>query len=145
MIRVLCVALALSAASYASAAFAQEAEPDQEAQDAVTETVADGPVLASQVIDWIYFYAARYEIAPSAPLRVARCESGGFSVAVLNGWKLGRLGEVGTFQFHPRGIWWSTPQAAAGYSYWDAEANVAAGVWAIAQGYGPRHWAGCWG
>ena len=141
MIRVLCVALALSAACYAPVAFAQEeAEPEQE----VTE-VTPGPVLASQVIDWIYFYAARYEIAPTMPLRVARCESGGFSVAVLNGWKLGRLGEVGTFQFHPRGIWWSTPQAAAGYSYWDAEANVAAGVWAIAQGYGPRHWAGCWG
>lgn len=77
-------------------------------------------------------------------LRVARCESGDFDPRVLNNARTGRLGEVGTGQFLPGGIWSSTPQARAGYSVRDPEANVAALTWGIAHGFGPTAWRGCW-
>lgn len=104
-----------------------------------------------QVIDWISAYSVKYSSPDylyvdlfADSLRVARCESRQFDSDVINNRRLGALGEVGIAQFHPAGIWWSTPQAQAGYSMFDVEANVAAEVWSIAQGYGPRHWVWCW-
>jgi hypothetical protein len=97
-------------------------------------------------------YSERYATAayPYAELvsdstRVAACESDHFDERVINNARRGRLGEVGTFQFlpGPRSIFWTTPSAAAGFDYWDQEANIAGAVWLIANGYGPRHWS-CW-
>ena len=77
--------------------------------------------------------------------RVAACESAHFDERVINNARRGRLGEVGTFQFlpGPRSIFWVTPSAQEGWDYWDPEANIAAAVWLISRGYGPRHWS-CW-
>ena len=123
-----CVVLALSALSYAPVAYA---EPEE-------------PATAEQVIDWIYAYSEYYGFSAYKAISVARCESAGFNTAVINGWRRGALGEVGTFQFHPRGIWWATPQARGGYSMFSPEENVAAGVWSLAHGFGPAHWVWCW-
>lgn len=101
-------------------------------------------VTEDDIISWIYDYAIYYDTSPEPVLAVARCESMYFSSAVINNRRLGSAGEVGTFQFHPRGIYRETPQYNAGYSVYDPEANVAAGVWAISQGFGPRHWVYCW-
>ncbi len=77
--------------------------------------------------------------------RVATCESDHFDVAVINDARRGLMGEVGVFQFMPgpHSIFWLTPSAAAGWDYWDSEANVAGAVWLISRGYGPRNWS-CW-
>jgi len=108
-------------------------------------------VTQGDVETWVHDYANwyadgryGYDALVSHSLRVARCETGGWDERVLNNVRLGRLGEVGVGQFHSRGIWWSTPQAEAGYSRWDPEANTAALVWAISRGYGPQHWYVCW-
>lgn len=108
-----------------------------------------GDVTAEEVHQWADDYAWYYE-QPAHPhdelladsLRVMHCESAGFDPAVINNRRLGRAGEVGVGQFHPRGIWHSTPQAQAGYSVRDVEANVAAVVWGIASGHA-RAWS-CW-
>lgn len=103
---------------------------------------------SDEVLAWIDYYAARYasESYPYARLvrdsvRIARCESGNFSIAVINNGRRGALGEVGVFQFRPgpSSIFWLTPTAAAGWDYWDPEANTAAAVWLLSQGYA-RHW-----
>lgn len=101
---------------------------------------------------WIAMYSAEYA-TPSYPYaalvrdaeRVARCESDRFAIDVINDARLGRAGEVGTFQFMqgPHSIFWATPSAAAGYDMWDAEANVAGAVYLIAHGAGPGNWS-CW-
>ena|SRR5215831_12929984 len=98
----------------------------------------------TQVQDWIYAYSDKYDINPQIPLGVAACESLYFNVDVINNRRLGSLGEVGTFQFHPNGVYWETPQAAANYSYRDPEANVAAAVYLMSQGLGPRNWVICY-
>lgn len=90
----------------------------------------------ADVIDWIFAYSQWYGANPYQLLRVGECES------ELTPYALGKQGEVGPFQFHPRGIWWSTPQAAKGYSMWDVEANVAAAAWAFSRGL-QSHWT-CW-
>lgn len=110
---------------------------------------APGDVTAEDVHQWADDYAWYYE-QPAHPhdelladsLRVMRCESGGFDPNVINNRRLGRLGEVGVGQWMPRGIWHSTPQAQAGYSVYDPEANVAGLVWALSMGM-HRHWT-CW-
>ncbi len=113
---------------------------------------AQGLATPDQVHAWISDYAWEYatpsyghDALVADAERVARCESDHFNLAVINDGRLGRLGEVGTFQFlpGPRSIFWSTPSAAAGWDYWDAEANVAGGVWLISRGFGPRNWS-CW-
>lgn len=88
------------------------------------------------IVAWIYYYADVYGADADELLRVGRCESG------LSPYALGRLGEVGPFQFHPAGIWSSTPQARAGYSRWDPEANIAAASWAFSRQL-QHHWT-CW-
>lgn len=87
------------------------------------------PVTWQQVEDWTYAYADKYGADPIDMLRIARCESHSDPYAV------GRLGEIGPYQFHPRGIWWSTPQAREGYVPQDIEANVAAAAFVYASGY----------
>ena len=86
------------------------------------------------VINWIYEYAAIYRVNPQLLLAVGQCESG-LQPYVRDG----RAGEVGVFQFHPRGIWWNTPYARMGYSARDPETNVAAAAWAFSRGY-QSHW-----
>lgn len=84
------------------------------------------------VVNWTYAYAEYYELPSEAAddlLRIGYCESRN------NIYAIGRLGEVGFYQFHPRGIWNSTPQAKAGYSIYDIEAQVAAAVWVYKQGW----------
>jgi hypothetical protein len=118
----------------------------------VRQAHAQEAVTSDQVIAWIDAYSLQdatttypYDALYRDSLRVARCESIRFDVAVLNNARLGSRGEVGAFQFMPgpRSIFWSTPTAAAGWDMWDAEANVAAAVWLISRGNGPRHWS-CW-
>src|SRR5207248_1077206 len=127
--RRLAVAVALGLASLATPAHADSVTPDQ-------------------VHVWIEAYAAKYASAAygfddldADAERVARCESIQFDAAVINGLRLGGLGEVGALQFlpGPRSIFWVTPTAAAGWDYIDAEANVAAAVYLISRAYGPRH------
>lgn len=117
----------------------------------MTPAAAPGDVTAEDVHFYIRAYAVWYssERYPYTVLvrdvdRVANCETGGFDLAVINNRKLGRLGEVGTGQFHPLGIWPNTPQAQAGYSVRDVEANTAALVWGVANDFGPTAWRGCW-
>lgn len=93
---------------------------------------AAGPTRAD-VVGWTYRYAAYYGTNPAVLLAVARCESRFAPYAV------GRAGEAGPYQFHPRGLWWGTPQARAGYSRWNPEATTAAAAWAFSRGLG-RHW-----
>ncbi|HXI96324.1 MAG TPA: hypothetical protein VNG04_09365 [Candidatus Acidoferrum sp.] len=106
----------------------------------------------TDVHNWISAYASKYATPdfPYADLvarseRVATCESDHFDVAVINDARRGPMGEVGVFQFvpGPHSIFWLTPSAAAGFDYWDSEANVAGAVWLISRGYGPRNWS-CW-
>lgn len=109
-------------------------------------------VTSSQVDDWIVAYSVQrssssypYDALVTDVRRVANCESGYLNVDVINGRRKGARGEVGVFQFlpGPRSIFWATESAAAGWTYTDAEANVAAAVELISRGYGPRHWS-CW-
>jgi hypothetical protein len=120
------------------------------ASNLVCERVARAQDLVAreEVLAWIDFYSARYatqgypyERLARDAVRIARCESGGFDVAVINNGRRGSLGEVGVFQFRPgpRSIFWSTPTAAAGWDYWDPEANVAGAIWLLAHGYA-HHW-----
>jgi hypothetical protein len=111
-----------------------------------TTIQAQTNVTPQQVEDWIYAYSSKYDINPQIPLGVAACESLYFNTDVINNIRKGSLGEVGTFQFHPSGIWWETPQANADppYSMYDPEANVAAATYLLSQGYGPKHWRTCY-
>ena len=91
-------------------------------------------VTRNHVIAWVYEYAAYYGVNAQVLLAVGQCESG------LQPYpRDGRSGEIGPFQFHPRGIWWQTPYAWMGYSPRDPEVNVAAAAWAFSRGY-QYHW-----
>ena len=105
---------------------------------------ADVETWADDYAWWYETDAYPHDALVAHVLRVAKCETGGWDVRVINNQRLGRLGEVGVGQFHARGIWWSTPQAVAGYSRYDVEANVAGLTWAISRGLGARHWYFCW-
>lgn len=85
----------------------------------------------ADVIRWTYAYSDLYGADAADLLRIGYCESG------LQPYpRAGDFGlSVGPYQFHARGIWGSTPQAAAGYSRYDPEANVAAAAWLYSQGY----------
>lgn len=104
-----------------------------------------------QVLAYIDAYSWQYatEAWPHDALaaratRVVNCESDHLDMAVINNVRLGRLGEVGSFQFlpGPHSIFWQTPSAAAGWDYYDPEANVAAAIFLISRGHG-RDWS-CW-
>jgi hypothetical protein len=93
------------------------------------------PVSWAQVEAWVWEDAATYGVSGRWLLWVAGCETG-FSG---NPYLVGRLGEVGPFQWHPRGLWWSTPAGRAGVSPWDIRENVRMASWAFANGLS-RHW-----
>jgi hypothetical protein len=86
------------------------------------------------VVNWVYQYAAYYGVNAQVLLAVGQCESG-----LQPYGPDGRSGEMGPFQFHPRGIWRQTPYAWMGYSPRDPQANVAAAAWAFSRGY-QSHW-----
>lgn len=90
---------------------------------------AQEPVYWSDVVRWTHHYSAKYGANPYDLLRIANCESH------QNPYAVGVLGEIGAYQFHPRGIWQSTPQARAGYSIFDVEATVAAAAWVYSKGW----------
>lgn len=82
---------------------------------------------------WIVEDASDYGVSAPWLLSVAWCEARG------NPYAVGRLGEVGPFQFHPRGIWWSTPAGREGLSPWDIRMNVRMAAWAFSRGLS-WHW-----
>lgn len=81
----------------------------------------------------IQHYAAAYGVSAPWLLAVAECESG------LQPYAVGRLGEVGAFQWHPRGLWPYTPDGRIGVSPWDVEANIRNAAWAFSRGLS-FHW-----
>lgn len=103
-----------------------------------TRTADARPPTTHDTATMIYHYAAVYGVEAGDLLRLAQCES-----RLQPYPRDGSAGEVGPFQFHPRGLWRSTPWAAYGFNALrDPELNVRAAAWAIANGYGP-HWS-CW-
>lgn len=105
----------------------------------VAQAQAAPPVTWQQVEDWTYAYADKYGADAPDLIRIASCESHKDPYAV------GALGEIGPYQFHPSGVWWSTPQAKEGYSIYDVEATVAAAAWVYSRGlaYTTRGWYWC--
>lgn len=82
---------------------------------------------------WIVQDAQDYGVSAYWLLSVAWCEARG------NPYAIGRAGEVGPFQFHPRGLWWDTPAGRAGVSPWDIRMNVRMAAWAFSRGLW-THW-----
>lgn len=112
---------------------------------------AEADVTVRQVDNWIVAYSVArssasypYRSLVADARRVIACESGE-DLDVINGRKVGARGEVGPAQFlpGPGSIFWKSSAAAAGYDYFDVEANVAATVELISLGYGPGNWT-CW-
>lgn len=107
--------------------------------------------IRSELMGWVDYYSRVYS-APHDPnsiydadtlwyhvARISQCETANWTAFV------GDYGNsIGPMQFHARGIYPASPQARAGYSRWDFEANVAAGAYFISRGYGPQHWYTCW-
>src|SRR5688572_286296 len=87
----------------------------------------------SDVEAWIVADASEYGVSASWLLSVAWCEARG------NPYAVGAQGEVGPFQFHPRGLWWETPAGLRGVSPWDLRANVRMAAWAFSRGLS-FHW-----
>ena len=92
---------------------------------------AQESVTWDDIESWTYFYADYYGADPVDMLRIADCED-----PEHNPYAVGRLGERGPYQMHPRGIWLSSPQHKGGYSIDDVEATVAAAAWTYSRGYG---------
>lgn len=104
------------------------------AHEADASGLENRPPPDPQVVAWVHYYAAYYGADYSQLYNVGYCES------FLQPYAVGDNGNsVGPFQFWTWGIWSSTPQARAGYSRYDPEANVAAAAWSFAHGYAP-HW-----
>ena len=91
-------------------------------------TVHAEAVTSDDVVAWTYYYSEVYGADAEDLLRIARCES------KLYPYAKGALGEVGPYQWHPRGAWWITPQSQE-YSIYDVEAQVAGAAWLYAEGY----------
>ena len=66
---------------------------------------------------------------------VAYCES------TLDPQAVGKAGERGVMQWHPRGLWWDTPAGRAGQPIpvGDIRLDIAMGAWAFAHGLS-SHW-----
>jgi len=94
---------------------------------------AAGALTRDNVITWVHQYAAAEGVSVVWLLAVGQCESR------LEPYAVGAEGEVGPYQWHPQGLWWSTPAATAGLSPWDIEQNVAMAAWAFKRGYA-SHW-----
>jgi hypothetical protein len=109
------------------------------------------PTLAETFDTWIDYYSTKYSIendphsqydAPTLAYHVRRvslCETANWTDFVGDNGN-----SIGPMQMHIRGIYWSTPQAKAGYPREDYEANFAAGAYLISRGHGPQHWVHCW-
>lgn len=67
---------------------------------------------------------------------ILRCETGGWDRRVINGTKLGRQGERGMAQIHPRGLGPLFESRGGDYSPSDSAYFLA---WALVNGLG-RHW-----
>lgn len=72
-----------------------------------------------------------------AAVRVARCESDGFDEDVVQGRRLGGVGEVGVFQIRPELHGWRVEQVGGGsLADWRVNVRVAHDLWED-QGWGP--------
>ena len=97
------------------------------------ERVSAATTTWDDVEAWIVADATEYGVSAPWLLSVAWCEARG------NPYAVGRLGEVGPFQFHPRGVWWETPAGRAGISPWNLRENVRMAAWAFSRGLW-THW-----
>lgn len=85
----------------------------------------------------IYEEAARYGVSGDWLYWVAFCETGGTMRTDL----VGAAGERGLFQWHPRGVWWSTPAGKAGEPIpaGNLRLDVSMAAWAFSRGLS-FHW-----
>ena len=87
------------------------------------------------ITDIIYQEAARYGVSGDWLYWTAYCES------TLNPWAVGRAGERGLFQWHPRGLWWDTPAGRAGnpIPVGNIRLDISMAAWAFSRGLS-FHW-----
>jgi membrane-bound lytic murein transglycosylase MltF len=88
-------------------------------------------------VQWLLHDAAvQYQLDEVRFTRIAWCESH------FNPYALSRGGHKGIFQFADRTFWWASAQAGyAGWSPYDAEANIYSAAWLMSQPGGYRNWA----
>ncbi len=86
------------------------------------------------VLYWIEVDAAAYGVDPGWLTRVATCEARSRVTGIPNPYSVGLEGEVGPFQWHPRGLWWDTPAGRNWESPWDIRRNVEMAAWAFSRG-----------
>lgn len=84
----------------------------------------------AEVLATIDYWSDYYGVSRVWMEGVALCEDPALDPAAV-----GRLGEIGIYQFHPQGIWWSLAESREG-TPWDWQLNVEAGVRAHAMGLG---------
>jgi hypothetical protein len=89
----------------------------------------------SSPVQIIYEEAARYGVSGDWLYWVASCETGG----TFNQSLVGRQGEIGIFQWHPRGLWSSVPVFQSWADVYDLRLNVRAAAWAFSRGLS-FHW-----
>lgn len=85
---------------------------------------------------WIVADASEYGVSAAWLLSVAWCEARG------NPYAVGAAGEVGPFQFHHQGIWWSLPASRMvplDYTWESLRMQVRAAVRAFSRGLS-WHW-----
>jgi hypothetical protein len=97
------------------------------------QVAAGGAVTRDQVAAWIHHYAAAEGVPAGWLLAVATCES------QLEPYAVGRSGEVGPFQWHPRGVWSQVPVFRSWWDVYDVRLNVWGAAWAFARGLA-FHW-----
>ena len=93
------------------------------------------------VIQLIKDYSARYGISSELPLAIAKCESG------YNQFAKNRSSTASGVYQYLASTWAATDQGKAGFSVFDADANIKAAVSYIASRGHARPWAasqGCW-
>ncbi len=117
-----------------------EPSPDPIHHTVLTSSQLYNPELSvvtwEQVEYWIWLDAQAYGVPGWWLINVARCEGAG------NPYAVGRLGEYGPFQFHPTGIWWSTPLGLQGVGPYQASIRdqISMAAWAFSKGLS-YHWA----
>lgn len=96
-------------------------------------------VTPADVRGWVDQFGAAYRLEVGEFAAVAECESG------FDPWAVGAAGELGPYQWLPRGgLWDWTPAGRAGLSPLAPRLNVAMAAWAFAQGAAWKaHWS-CW-
>jgi hypothetical protein len=79
---------------------------------ALPTAATPSPVSADPaIVDMIYDIATEYGVSGNLMYRIVRCETGG----TFNSWSVGRAGEYGLGQWHPRGVWWDTSLGRQGH------------------------------